>query len=188
MSTTGGSGTFFHNEWFLFAPVLFFTLYFNLFYRAQIGIRFFLVVTPLLLVFCGSLLRGWRGFGRERWGLVATLSLYLVASVLSYFPHYIPYFNELVPDRRFAYKILADSNLDWGQDGWYVQQYLASHPQTHVDPERPTAGEILISANNLVGITAKPDTYRWLRDHFQPVGTVGYAYLIFEVPPGAAGE
>lgn len=40
--------TFRQNEQFFLLPALFFTLYFNFFYNAQIGIRYFLVVYPLL--------------------------------------------------------------------------------------------------------------------------------------------
>jgi hypothetical protein len=37
---------FWQDEWFLIAPILFFSLYFNFFYKAQIGIRYLLVVFP----------------------------------------------------------------------------------------------------------------------------------------------
>ena len=48
--------------------------------------------------------------------LIGGLVLYLVVSVLSYYPHFIPYFNELVWDRTKAYRILVDSNLGWSQN------------------------------------------------------------------------
>jgi 4-amino-4-deoxy-L-arabinose transferase-like glycosyltransferase len=173
---------FLHNEWFLLGPALFFTLYFNFFYRAQIGIRHYLVVFPLLYVFSGGLLSGWGALGRLRRAGIGLLCAGLVLSVLSYFPHYLPYFNELAPDRRYAYKILADSNLDWGQSAWYVQRFLENHPDAHVDPGRPVAGTVLVSPNNLVGITAKPHRFAWLRENFEPAGTIAYSYLIYEIP------
>jgi hypothetical protein len=173
---------FLANELFLFAPIIFYAIYFNFLYRAQIGLRYFLVVTPLLLVFAGSLGRLWGSKNRLAKGALIALGLYLVISVLSYHPYYIPYFNELVPDRRLAYRILADSNLDWGQAGKAVQRYLEDHPQAHVDPQEPESGTVLVSANNLVGITAKPETYAWLREHYLPVDSIAYAYLVFEIP------
>jgi len=174
---------FLENELFLLGPVLFFSIYFNYFYRAQIGIRFFLVVFPFLLIFCGNLLQGWRSFGRLRWASLGALSAYLVISVLSYYPHYIPYFNELVLDRRMAYQYLADSNIDWGQNGWFLRQYWSQHPGAHVDPEKPTSGRVIVGVNNLVGITAKSETYRWLRENFRPIDTVGYSYLVYDISP-----
>jgi hypothetical protein len=175
--------SFLDNEFFLLGPILFFTIYFNFFYRAQIGFRYFLVVLPFMFIFSGSLLSGWKGFSTRKRLVFAGIVAYLVISTLSYFPHYIPYFNELVLDRRQAYKILADSNIDWGQSGWYVRRYLAQHPEALIDPKEPVSGTLLVSVNNLVGITAKPDTYRWLRENFQPVDTVAYAYLVYNISP-----
>lgn len=174
---------FLQDEIFLFVPVLFFTIYFNFFYRAQIGIRFFLVVFPLLFVFCGSLFKKWQTYSLKYRIGVAALAVYLIVSVLSYYPHYIPYFNELVLDRKLSYKILADSNLDWGQAGNYVEQFLEQHPDALIEPTEPTAGLVLISSNNLVGITAKPETYAWLREGYQPDDTIAYAILVYELAP-----
>jgi 4-amino-4-deoxy-L-arabinose transferase-like glycosyltransferase len=173
---------FWRNELFLLGPILFFTLYFNIFYRAQIGIRYFLVVFPLLLILCGNLLVGWEQYSRRRWVLVGVLSVYLVLSVFRYYPHFIPYFNELVLDRRQAYTILADSNLEWGQAGWYIDRYLEEHPGAVLEPGKKTAGTLLLSPNSLLGISNKPSTYAWLRENYQPVGTIAFSYLIFEVP------
>jgi 4-amino-4-deoxy-L-arabinose transferase-like glycosyltransferase len=173
---------FLQNEWFLMGPVAFFTVYFNFFYRAQIGIRYFLVVFPFIFIFCGNLLVEWRSFRRRYWAATGLLAVYLVVSVLSYFPLYLSYFNELVPDRSMAYRVLADSNLDWGQAEWYLGSYLEAHPEVIYDPETRTTGTIVVPVNDLVGITVKPEVYQWLRNHYKPVGTVAYAYLIYVVP------
>jgi hypothetical protein len=172
---------FLENEWFLFAPLLFFSLYFNLFYQAQIGIRYFLVIFPFVLIFCGNLLVGWESFSKARWVATVSLVAYLAISVFSYYPNFIPYFNELVLDRKMAYKILADSNLEWGQADGYVEDYLTAHPLAILNPEEPAAGTLVISPNNLLGISAKPVTYAWLRDNFEPVGTIANSYLIFDI-------
>ena len=174
---------FLENELFLLGPMIFFSIYFTFFFQAQIGVRFFLVVFPFVHIFCASLLTGWSQASRRQWVIAAVLSVYLIASAMSYYPHFIPYFNELVPNRRQAYKILADSNLDWGHAGWYLRQYWAEHPEIVIDPDEPTAGRIVISVNSLVGITAEPETYRWLRKNFEPVDTVAYTYLVYEVSP-----
>lgn len=173
---------FWRDELFLFGPILFFSLYFNFFYQAQIGIRYFLVVFPFALILCGNLLVGWQAFTRRRWLLLGALCGYLALSVFSYYPHFIPYFNELVIDRRQAYTVLADSNLEWGQAGWYVQRYMEAHPQAVLEPGEETAGTLLVSPNSLLGISTKPITYEWLRENYEPVGTIAHSYLIFEVP------
>ncbi len=188
------------DEAFLIVPVAFLAIYFNFFFKLQIGLRHFLVVLPLLHVFCGSLLK--QGLAtRRRLVTVAILLSYQLVSILSYFPHYIPYFNELVWDRKRAYRILADSNIDWGQDRLYLERYLKEHPdafveksdwrmkrvrqrlkQQYLHPDFPDSGKIIVSVNNLAGIH-DPDRYRWLRENFEPVDHIGYSYLIFEISP-----
>lgn len=174
---------FLRNEWVLICPILFFTVQFNFFYRAQIGIRHFLIVFPLLYILSGSLLK--QRPSLSRWAAVALTGAIacLPLSVLSYYPHFLPYFNELVWDRTQAYKILADSNLDWGQHVWYFQQYMAAHPEVIVEPAEPTAGTILVGVNVLTGVAYGPEKFRWLRENFKPVGHVAYSVLVFKVSP-----
>ena len=172
---------FFENEVFLFVPLIFFFYYFNFMFRAQIGIRFYLVLFPLLYVFCGSLVREWQQFKPGFKYVVGFLSIYLVGSVLAAYPHYIPYFNELVWDQKDAYKYLVDSNLDWDQSEWIRDQYLAEHPEVILEPGRLTLGRIVVSPNNLVGIVGEKDRYNWLRCNFDPVDIIADVYLIYDV-------
>jgi hypothetical protein len=168
-------------EWVLLCPLLFFTVYFNFFYRAQIGLRFFLVVFPLLCVLSGRLVRHWTAVPRAARLALAGAGLYLAASVGSYFPHYLAYFNELVGNRRLAYRLLADSNLDWGQHLWYQERYMAAHPGAIIEPDRPTAGTIIVGTNSLTGVAGDPERFRWLRDHFTPVDDIAYSTLVYRV-------
>jgi hypothetical protein len=172
----------FRDEWVLVCPIVVFTIYFNFFYRAQMGIRFFLVVLSLLFVFCGRLLRNAGSLARPAKAALAGALLFLVVSVLSYYPHFLSYFNELVWDRTQAYKILADSNLDWGQNYWYLNEYLRAHPDVIVEATGPTAGTIVVDVNSLIGIM-HPERWRWLRENFQPVAHIAYSFLVFRVSP-----
>jgi hypothetical protein len=175
--------TFLKNEVFLLLPVLFYTIYFNFFYNSQLGIRFYLVVFPLLYVFAGALFSGWQEFSRGRKFAAFALLVYLIASVLSYYPFYLAYFNEIVWDRMTAYKYLADSNLDWGQGGYYMEQYKKEHPDVVYASDKIMAGSIYVSVDDLVGITSDPRRFAWLRENFEPVGTVAHQFLIYEVRP-----
>jgi ATP synthase F1 gamma subunit len=80
------------------------------------------------------LLKNWPASSRRFKITIILLLLYLLASVLSYFPHYLSYFNELVLDRKNAYRILADSNIDWGQNRWYLREFQAQHPDYIFEP------------------------------------------------------
>jgi len=178
-------------ELFVLVPATILTFYFFVLFRVQIGFRYFLVVLPYLHILCGSLVKNWTSVTPRIRVAIAVLLTYLAVSVLSYFPHYIPYFNELVWNRMNAYKILSDSNLDWGQAGWYLNQYVSQHPGVVVNPVAPTTGRIVVSARQLTGVwidgvpfdkkISFPEKYAWLREHFHPVGHIAYAYLIFDV-------
>ena len=169
---------------FLLVPLLVLTFYFNWINRFPKGICYFLPAFPLAMVFTGSLFSTWRQWTRVQKGAAVAALVWVAASTLSYFPHFIPYFNELVPDRREAYHILAHSNLDWGQSEWYLSDYVEKHPWTIVEPGQPTSGRIVVGANKLLGIIGDPSTYAWLRDNFDPIDTVAYSYLVFDVTPG----
>lgn len=54
-------------------------------------------------------------------------------------------------DRTKAYRVLADSNLDWGRGGRYVARYLRAHPEVSLGPDRQRHGTLLVSVNNYVG-------------------------------------
>jgi hypothetical protein len=178
---------FLNNEWFLLWPIFFYAIYFNFFYRAQIGIRFFLVIFPLLYVFAGGLFKNWNRFDWRKKAATFALGSCLILSVLSYYPHYLSYFNEIVWDRKMAYQYLADSNLDWGQDEFIVQDYLANHPNVRRPPKRPSllneTTQYYIQVNQLVGVTEDPNAFKWLRENFKPIDAIAPSCLLFEITP-----
>lgn len=172
---------FLEHDIYLLLPAAFFFLYFNFFYRAQIGIRFYLVLFPFLYVFAGHLLQDWNA---KQIGYKMTLVVLAIGMILSVgvnFPHYIPYFNALVWDQRDAHNYLVDSNLDWEQAEWFLDQYMQAHPDAKYEPRRPTLGTIVVSPNRLVGIEGPPNQFLWLREHFQPSRTIADVYLVYEV-------
>jgi len=179
--------TFWVDEWFLLWLVLFYTVYFNFLYRAQIGIRYYLIVFPLMYVFAGGLFKEWQKFSRAQKGISFALALYLIVSVLSYYPNYLAYFNEIVWDRKMAYKYLADSNLAWGQDYYALKEYRAEHRDVVKAPEiphpLPKTRTFYVPVNQLVGVSYDPATYQWLRENFEPVGMIAPSYLLFQITP-----
>jgi hypothetical protein len=111
-------------EWFLIVPTLVYaalavTRAFN------IGHRHLLPLYPFLFVFAGRfaclLRRTADGTGRpgEARPIAAVLGLLLaghVWSTASIHPHYLAYFNSFVGGPSEGWRVLVDSNLDWGQD------------------------------------------------------------------------
>ena len=177
--------SFLSDEVFLILPVVFYTIYFNFFLDFQIGIRYYLIVFPLLYVFSGSFFKEWNQFSKKKRVAIFALAIYMIVSVLSYYPYYLSYFNEIVWDRRYAYKYLANSNLDWAQGQYYLNAYLEAHPTAKYMPSWPRSGLIIVPANFLVGVQPKndPELYKWLRENFQPTQTIAYEYLVFNISP-----
>lgn len=169
----------------LLLPPLLLGIHLNFFFRAQLGVRYSLLLFPPLYVFAGVLVarQSWPRETERRTRRAALAFAggvaWLVVSVLSWHPFYISYFNELLTDRRQAWRLLADSNLDWGQNEHYVKRWLAAHPDAVLEPSRPRTGTIVIRANFLTGVLGD-DRFAWLR-RLDPVDQVAYSYLVFQV-------
>jgi hypothetical protein len=192
------------DELILLVPILVYWVYFNFFFNAQVGIRYVLPVFAVATVFCGRLLADPASKLLQLTALI--LTVWVGVSTLSYYPHFLSYFNELVPDRKLAYRYLADSNLDWGGNRWYLAEYIRCHSglivepdyqrnsnldwggnrhlaeyiRRHsrlvVDPGKPQTGRIVVSVNALVS-----EKYKWLREHFTPVDHIAYSFLVYDV-------
>jgi hypothetical protein len=83
----------------------------------QIGHRHLLPIYPFLFVAAGeafSQLAGWRRpLGVA---LAGVLGLWYGFGTLRTHPHHLAYFNEIAGGPANGWRLLVDSNLDWGQD------------------------------------------------------------------------
>jgi hypothetical protein len=174
---------FVNRDMYLIIPALIYSVYFNFLYKAQIGIRFLLIIFPILIIFSTRIFRHWKNFSRGARIIAGLAGCYLIISVVSYYPNYISYFNEFVLNRTNAYQYLADSNLDWGQNAEKMAKFLKAHPDYHFNPSEPTDGIIVVGTNEYLGISRSPQAYQWLRDNFKPVGSFLQTYLIFDISP-----
>jgi hypothetical protein len=105
----------------------------------NIGHRHLLPMYPFLFVMCGGLASEWMKLKHQRRKkLLATVTICAIATnslfvfappwkPTAVFPHYLAYFNELAGGPRNGYKVLVDSNLDWGQDLKELMQWTHSH-------------------------------------------------------------
>jgi hypothetical protein len=102
-----------------------------------------------------------------------------------------------------SYQVLVDSNLDWGQNKNYLQDYLQKHPNAlfirydgdnklnlvienqKVAPSQVSLDNpinlLVIEANQLIGITTDSNHFYWLRSSRQPIDHLAYSYLIFNI-------
>jgi 4-amino-4-deoxy-L-arabinose transferase-like glycosyltransferase len=161
-------------------------LWLSLFDKAQVGIRHILPALAIEVVIAGAAYQRWTLSSRTNKAVLTILMLWMAVSMFSYYPHLIPYMNEWVVDRKLSYKILADSNLDWGQNAYLVRRFLRNNPDVVVNPETAVKGRILINANRLVGIWPKDkEPLLWARQ-YEPSAQIGYADLLYVIPSNAA--
>jgi 4-amino-4-deoxy-L-arabinose transferase-like glycosyltransferase len=145
----------------------------------QIGVRYVLPALPFLAVFACGLYR--RVGTASRAAFVALVAWHGITAVRAC-PHYIPYFNELVGGPANGYRYLGDSNLDWGQNDSEARAFAAAHGLVLNPRPVPASGGLVVSATRVQGIAARDrQTYRVLREEYDPVGHVGYAYLIYDL-------
>jgi hypothetical protein len=144
----------------------------------QTGYRYLLPVISMALVFCGVLIGLWIHSRPKTWQW-AFFALPLIATITA-FPNFIAYTNSLVPDKKYAYRYLADSNLNWGQRQKRVEKFLEDNPGYIFEPDKPVRGMIVVDLNKLVGING-PGKFEWLRKNHQPVATVDDCYLVYQV-------
>ena len=108
---------------FLLLPTIFYLIV-ALVVGMNIGVRHILIVYVFLYVLIGG--AAWTLIQKNRkWVYaVGVLMLAHALSSLMAFPNYIPYANELWGGSSQTYKLLSDSNADWGQQLKSIKQYL----------------------------------------------------------------
>jgi 4-amino-4-deoxy-L-arabinose transferase-like glycosyltransferase len=177
-------------------PVLYFGL--AIFAHFNIGERHVLPLYAFALLFAGAV---WQRLVQLRFGTALLLVMLVLnaADALRYAPGYLSYFDIFVSPEN-SYRLLADSNLDWGQGLLAVREYQAEHHEQislayfgSVDPgvygihARPLAenehvtGTVIISATHLAGeYLSDPKAYQWLL-HYRPVGILDHSLYVFSV-------
>jgi hypothetical protein len=115
---------------FVWLPLLFF-LGLVMTRTINIGHRHVMPIYPFLFIAAGSAAGAlWETTGRaRRWarGAVVALLGWYAANALLVYPDYLGFFNEAVGGPRNGYRLLVDSNLDWGQDLPGLKKYMESH-------------------------------------------------------------
>jgi hypothetical protein len=102
--------------------------------RLAVGIRYVLILIPLATFIVAE---WWFEPGRTRTApaRVAVASVLVAAqlfSAISIAPHFLSYFNVLAGGPKNSYAMLADSNVDWGQDLPALKAELARLGARHV--------------------------------------------------------
>ncbi len=130
--------------------------------------------------------------------LAITCLIWSIGSSLSVYPHSISYFNELVGGPKNGAKHLLDSNIDWGQDLFYLEKWCKAHPEvteikcavwgsypldqtsipdTGMPPAQPEPGWYALSVNYLYD---REKQYRYFLE-LEPVAIIGYSIYVYHL-------
>ncbi|HEX7937785.1 MAG TPA: phospholipid carrier-dependent glycosyltransferase [Gemmatimonadaceae bacterium] len=91
-----------------------------------IGVRYALPLLPLFAILIGiGLSRIWQHYGRRMRVTIGALAVAHAALALAYYPWFLTYLSEFVPQRRErGYLTMVDSNIDWGQGLLAVRDFM----------------------------------------------------------------
>jgi 4-amino-4-deoxy-L-arabinose transferase-like glycosyltransferase len=169
---------FLENEFIIVAVIVYFFSFFNFLVARQVGMRHILIIYPLIYVLAGrvvTLFPANPGFKV----LMGFAVLYSTSTFYYFFPNLVAYTNELIVDKKRAYLILGDSNLDWGQGRLVLEDYLKKNGDVKVPGSIPAAGKYIISASDFVGLT-RDQSFAWMKK-YRPVNHVYFSYLLFDI-------
>jgi hypothetical protein len=117
----------------LLAPVAIYTA-FVMTSRINIGVRYLLPAYPFLFILSGALLERLASSKRaRRVGLACVVALvgWHGFEALRAYPDYVPYVNQLAAGRPH-WRLLSDSNVEWGDDIRGMADYLKARGETRV--------------------------------------------------------
>ncbi|MBN1551843.1 glycosyltransferase family 39 protein [bacterium] len=168
-------------KWIIMPGIVYFVLT-SFFLRSQLGIRFLIVLFPLMAILISVFFKRWSNKYLLCLGWICIG--WQMMSVISFYPHFIPYSNVFAGHRELFYRYFADSNVDWGQDDQAVYEKIPSFYGSpfSLAPSKPVPGIVCVRVNDLVGILAPAQKYAWLRSEFIPYDSIGYSYLLYDIP------
>ncbi len=172
----------------------------------NIGVRYTLPVLPFVFVFAGGCAAEFTATTHLKRILVVFAICWYATSSLTTFPHSLSYFNELAGGPRNGHRILLDSNIDWGQDLFYIKEWADSHPEArplfvdyylpHIEPglagipvSRPSPGlggraetqpPVGYHAISVCRLIDRWQPHKSLTNS-EPIALVGYTTYIYQV-------
>jgi hypothetical protein len=171
-----------------------------IFSKVDLGERHILLVYPFALLCIAGL---WQFAQQRRVVLLALAALVALdgADTLRYAPDYLSYFTPLVAPAT-SYKLLSDSNVDWGQGLLALRKYQQQHPDATIhlayfgtmdprlygiryvplEPHEKVTGTVVVSATHLSGqLLDDPNSYHWVYQYPEKE-ILNHSLHVFEIP------
>jgi 4-amino-4-deoxy-L-arabinose transferase-like glycosyltransferase len=166
---------------YLGATLLVTLAYFSFAFHTQLGYRFVLMCVPIAWLLAARSLAGLLARPAARVVGLGAVAVAVVENAL-YLGNPLAFTNAAVWPKTAVYRLMADSNVDWGQNRERIRDRLAAAgvPQSHLDPVHILPGHNTISLNVLAGLWDL-EQHRWLREHARPAGHFDHTYLWYDV-------
>ncbi len=130
-------------RWLMYGvpPLVFFLI--SLGSHLNLGWRYILAIYPFMFILAGGF-APWLLRTSKRWGNIFLVAWVILAigTQLRTFPNELAYFNGFSGGSQHGYKILNDSNFDWGQSLYQLGQYLRQQEATTVAVDYYGRGDI----------------------------------------------
>ncbi len=155
--------------------------YFSLLFHPQVGYRYVLAAVPMAYVVAAAGLATlpWR----RPWTMwAAVVVLVSAAENAAYLGDPLAFTNLAVQPKRLAFRLIADSNIDWGQNREDVADLLAERDWTRaaVNPVHIRPGRNVIDLNLVAGV-GDFEQYRWVRENLSPDAHLAHTWLVYDV-------
>ncbi len=163
---------------FLLGIPVYFLILLGIQSNAQIGIRHVLFIYPLLYVLAGSIM-DFSLIKNKTSFIVPAIVVYAVATYYFYYPNLISYTNEFIADKKNAYKVFADSNLDFGQGEVIIKEYLEKNRDVKLADTVAAEGKFVLGINDYLDLN-RTGRYAWLSKQ-KPVSHINFCFLLFSI-------
>lgn len=180
-------------------------LFFLALVSAQTGfshhLRYILPIYPFMYIFSSQVVKVFN-YGKCTGKAAIIVVCLTIVGCCSNFPHSLSYFNCLAGGSANGCRYFSNSNVDWGQDGFFLLHWLKHHPEISVNgydlfypaelfvenakpiPEIPPEGVYIVSANKLIRRIEGPSCFASLK----PVDRIGYSMFVYRVGPSQFSE
>jgi hypothetical protein len=191
------------NDYLLLTPIILYLLI-SMGQKLNIGVRHLLPIMPFIFIWCAKFMIELYNSVNNKKNKIYLVTCYLlliawiITSTLKIYPHFLSYFNEFVGPKNGSL-VLADSNIDWGQDIKRLKTWLDDNKISEpIRLEYFWDGDDSISyyginytkleRNNpnqkgyiAIGVSALNNSeFNWLKD-YKPVAQIGYSINIYNI-------
>jgi len=163
--------------------------------KLQLSVRYILPLYPFCFILISRLVNAAVKRKMLITCIVGALCLWYVSEAWNTYPHHISYFNQLAKGPDNGYRILRNSNSDYGQDLPALGEYLKRNNIDEVtlaycgtaDPaaygikwKQQGEGEERTPANSVYAISANYLNGFFWTEQYAPVAKAGYSIFIYD--------